>query len=156
MKLIKLAAFILVPALIGFLASSFYSSGLFSRWEKLSSPSADEVNLLTEMNNGGSNYYAEEKSAGGYKIINQACDSSMAEFSIISNKPKASAECVQSTHFYIDGYERMTIVRDDEGNYWKWQYLFTAIKSMGNVFWPIIGLILGLILAIIFRKRIFS
>lgn len=153
MKLVKLAAFILVPALIGFIASYFYSTGLFSRWEKISSPSADEINLLAAVSTGGSSYYAEEKSEGGFTIANQACDSSLIEFSFTSNKPKNSVECAQSSHYYIDGYERMTIVRDNEGNYWKWQYLFTAIKTMGNVFWPIVGLILGLILALIFRKK---
>lgn len=154
MRLLKLAAFILVPAIIGYIASNSYSLGLFSRWEKLAAPSADEITMLTEVNKGGSNYTSEVQSAGGYKIINQACDFSMVEFSIFANKPKASAECVQSTHNYIDGYQRITIVRDEEGNYWKWHYLFTAIKKMGNVFWPIVGFFFGLILAIIFRKKV--
>ncbi len=140
MKLIKLIAIVFVPVLVGFLASSVYSSGILVRWKLVSSPTAEELGL-----------FSATKNPDGYPDAIQACDYSMVEFSILSNKPNDIADCIQATYYNIDGNERISLVRDNAGIIWKWSFLSTAIKQMGNVFWPVVGLIIGVISMLIIR-----
>lgn len=140
MKIFKLIAIVFIPVLVGFLASTVYSSGILVRWKLVSSPTAEELG-----------YFSTTINPDGYPEAIQSCDYSMVEFSVLSNKPNDIKDCIQSTYYNIDGNERTTLVRDNAGLVWKWSYLSTAIKLMGNVFWPIVGLIIGVISMFIIR-----
>jgi hypothetical protein len=153
MKRIKLAAIVLLPALIGLIASLLNSSGVLARWKLAAAPSPEEIKLLSTVKANGNGFF-QESTRDGFKEELQSCDLSMIEFSILSNKPRNRVECAQSIHYYIDGRERLTLIRDSAGNVWEWRFLFTAIKEMGNTFWPIVGLVIGLVLMIILRKKV--
>jgi len=99
--------------------------------------------------------FAQEDSPDGYARSElKTCDVSTVECSLLSNHPASRQECAQLFYYHIDGYERNTFVKDAQGGYWLWSYGYTAIGEMGKVFWPIVGLIVGAIAAILLRKKL--
>ena len=154
MKLLKVLALLLLPALLAFLIHTLLNSGVLERWRPLTSPSSQELEYLATVSAGGTDFTQELNPEDYGRSELKACDISSVEFSFLSNHPAVYVECAQLFYYHIDGYERNTYAKDAQGDLWRWSYGYTAIREMGKVFWPIVGLILGAIAAVLLRKKL--
>jgi hypothetical protein len=141
MRTIRVIGFAIIGFFLAFWLYDIFESGYFQRWEKLASPS-EQV----------SEYFSapEKKAISGFEVT-KPCDYSMPEFSILSNAPKNSIDCVQTKQLYPEGEGRATFVRDNAGNIWEWSNL-VYVNMIALVCWPGFGALIGIIAAIVPNK----
>ena len=154
MKFLKVLAVVFIPALLAFGVYTLFNSGVLERWQPLTAPTDQELEYLAAVTAGGPEFSLELDPEDYGRSELKSCDLSTIEFSFVSNHPASRLECAQLFYYHIDGYERNTYTKDAQGALWLWRFGYTAIGDMGKVFWPLIGLIVGAITAIVLRKKI--
>jgi hypothetical protein len=143
MQIVRIILFGLIGFFLAYGIVYVTEFGYLERWRKITSPSENIYGYFLATDN-------TQNHQGGL-IITNPCDYSKPEFSFISNFPKNISKCVQVTTLYPEGESRNTYVYDRNGTVWEWSYLvYVDLGAM--ICWPFIGLLIGVLIAIITRK----
>jgi len=144
MKIVKMIAFGVIGLFIGLGFLTITESGYLQRWRKLSTPPQN----VSEYFSAG-----EEQNSPSPVKITKPCDYSSPEFSILSNSPQNTVDCVQRYEIYSDGYGRFASVLDNNGNVWEWAHVVTAYDSLSTgVCLPSLGLFVGVVIAFLANR----
>src|SRR6266508_1538141 len=142
MRFIKVIALGIIGLLLGLALFQLDTSGYFERWQRLSNPSADVLNLFSQRTTPDE--YGNP----------QPCDESSAEFSFLSNTPKEIVDCIQRLDRAADANTRTVYVTNKDGEVWMWSYFDYAYDYYAKrIYCPMIGFAFGIVTALFINKR---
>lgn len=142
MRSVKVIALGIFGLLLGIGWFQLDTSGYFERWQILSNPTAEVLNL-----------FSAETAPDEYGNP-QPCDQSSAEFSFLSNPPKEIVDCIQRIDRAADANTRTVYVTNKGGEVWMWSYFDYAYDYYAKrIYFPTIGLIFGIVTALFMNRR---
>jgi hypothetical protein len=142
MRFIKVIALGIIGLLLGVALFQLDTSGYFERWQKVSNPPADILNLFSQ------------KTTPDEYGNPQACNESSSEFSFLNNTPKEIIDCIQRIDRAADATDRTVYVKNEDGEVWMWSYFDYAYAYYAKrIYFPMTGLIFGIGTALFMNKR---
>ena len=168
MHAIKLFTFGIIGFAFGLGLSKAWDSGYFQEWNKLPTPPQHVVELvptdpfLIKVSDNSTYYYSSWKNEGwlpriiqtdadedSYEtIVQKPCDFLSPEFFPRLNMPQNVVECFQSYTMVADGRITYSVAVDGDGNVWEWKHIISPEDLFMMLFFPLVGLLAGLLLAI--------
>ena len=142
MRFIKVIALGIIGLLLGIGWFQLDTSGYFERWQILSNPPTEVLDL-----------FSQESAPDEYGNP-QPCDQSSPEFSLLSNAPSEIDNCIQRIDRAADANTRTVYVTNRNGEVWMWSYFDYAYNYYAKrMYFPMIGFTLGVLTALFINKQ---
>ena len=142
MRSIKIIVFVVIGLFFGIGWFQLDTSGYFERWQKLTEPSTEILNLFSP------GIVPDEYGNP------QVCDFSLPEFSFLSNHPKEIAECIQQINMEAEANTRTVYVIDSNGEVWRWSYFSYAYDYYAKrIILPAVGMVFGLFIGLLASRQ---
>lgn len=168
MRVLKIIALGIVGFMIGLGIWKLASLGLGESWKQLSIPPQTvselvpfgEPPLFIRTPDGRTYYYSDWHNEGWLEKpippepidpfkVTRPCDHSFPEFLVSSNAPTDVVDCFQETTWYADGSIKYAFVLDSKGTIWEWEHAVTPENLIGLLCFPLLGLLIGGLVAFI-------
>jgi hypothetical protein len=142
MHFIKVIALGITGLLLGIAWFQLDTSGYFERWQRLSNPPAEVLDLFSQITTPDE--YGNP----------QPCAESSAEYSFFSNAPKEIVDCIQRIDRAADANWRTVYVKNNDEEVWMWSYFDYAYDYYAKrIYFPMIGFAFGMVTAFFMNRR---